>query len=164
MRLLAIAVVLVVACTVDRRSTSLECTTSGDCNNGRTCDQGYCVGSGGPPCPKQCTSCSGTGTVQTCNITGTGSGTIACPAGFNCNVTCPVANACGTVQCTTDACTVNCMAAMSCGTIECSSSCGCQVNCPAGNCGTNNCPTGAMGAACVNGSACSTSPRGCNSC
>ncbi|MGE5181155.1 MAG: hypothetical protein ACM31C_03790 [Acidobacteriota bacterium] len=159
---IGLVLAVLAACTVSRKTDSLACTTSNDCNNGRTCIEGYCVTSAAGSCPTPCTSCTGT----QCNILVTSGGQdITCPAGFSCAINCSGDAACGDIVCGPDQCSITCQGTAACGAINCASSCGCQVNCASGDCGANSCPTGRMGAACVNGSGlCSTSPVGCNGC
>ena len=123
------------SCTVDRRTDSLQCTSSSTCGSGRVCSfatgdtQGYCVvgtfrdaGIDSPPvCPSICPQCDFAS--HTCNATGAGSGNITCPAGWHCGITCGTQNACGNVTCTSAlSCTVSCTATGACGTVAVSGS------------------------------------------
>ena len=164
-RIAAIAVLALAACSVQRRSDQLACTTSGDCQSPRTCVQGYCVtaGSGSGSCPSACSSCDTSTTPPTCQITVTSGGhDIDCPSDYKCEVICTGDQACGDVKCGDDACTVICTGDSACGNIDCSSSCSCQVTCT-GSCGNNSCPSGRNGD-CKQGSTCTKSGAGCNAC
>src|SRR6185503_11772735 len=113
------------------RSGEFQCDKQADCPSGRVCTGGFCVVPGGtvdapkgdgpmtdgPPtdtpngCPPQCTSC--TTSSHTCKIdcaVTSCNGAVVCPAGWNCDVACSVANSCRSgVTCPpTGACNVTC--------------------------------------------------------
>lgn len=164
-----ILAVCALACTVHRRTDSLECRTTADCSNGRTCQDGYCVGggSGSATCPSECSSCNFNTSPASCTIEGSGGAAITCPSGMSCTVICSTAGACGNITCSSENCVVQCVGASACGNITCDNACGCQVTCSnRSDCGTILCPQANNGNACApNGSdntPCSTGPAGCS--
>jgi hypothetical protein len=142
------------SCFVNRLSERFTCTTSDDCDDGRTCDEGYCVDA---PCPSQCSSCSLlAGTCQiNCNANRQ-CGDIQCPAGFECDIRCNNSNACDDIDCTAaESCDIDCSGVGSCGAIRCGTG-ECQVECTgAGACPSIECATScACEVACNNLAAC----------
>lgn len=180
------------ACTVDRKTDSLRCTSSTQCEAPRTCTDGYCVAD--PNCPSQCTGgCDTTANPPTCNVTDPG-GSFNCPDGSTCTITCTSDGACGSIACgdaaactivcatsnacgditcgsgKNGACEITCTGSNACGNVTCNNACTCDVICGPGECGTNNCPF-RTGNHCTNdgttnsGTTCSTSfEPGCNGC
>jgi hypothetical protein len=157
-----VVLALLCGCFIDRKSEELRCDTTGDCTNGRTCENNYCVGNATPLfdalCPPQCSACNAT--TLSCTINGAGGDDITCPVGWNCTINCITPDACHDVTCSTGSCTVMCTATegchdINCGVgrctvtcsapdachdISCAASCACDVTCPTGNCNTSTCP------------------------
>lgn len=165
------------SCLVDRHSEEFVCTVDGDCHDGRTCSNGYCVQGA---CPSACTSCDLAN--KTCKIECSANrpcSTVECPAGFDCTIKCTNANACGGIDCrVATACDITCSGMASCGDITCGAgecavdcsgpssctavscvdSCKCDVSCSnAATCPISSCPqvaggtcseTGMAGAGC----------------
>jgi len=149
----AIAIAAFGSCAVDRRSTGLACTGQGQCPDGRSCDQGYCVllGSGSAlqdaatdttpadavVCPQGC-SCDVS--TSTCMIVGTGGQPVTCPSGWNCQIDCVGGDACGDITCTMAAsCSVSCVGGGACGAITCGPG-KCDTMCTGGGaCGMIDC-------------------------
>ena len=179
------ALALALACSVDRKTDQLQCTTGSDCTMGRICNMGYCT----TDCPASCDMGCDTSTMPpTCNVNTNGNTPITCPAGFQCNltcnhpnscptidcsaaaactVTCNANNSCATVTCGTGPCNVTCNGGNSCGTVDCSQSCACDVTCNNGQC-DEMCPVRDGHSCTRNGSMssdCSSSEQsGCNVC
>ena len=124
------------SCSVNRVSDGYACTDNAQCANDRVCSQGYCVIGQRPVdarpldaavCPAACDSCDFQTT--TCTITGTGSGNLTCPTGWNCDINCGTTGACGTISCTNAAsCNIDCTADMACLGITCNTK-DCTVTC-----------------------------------
>ena len=157
-------VVVFAACFVHTRSDGLECHSSSECNAPRVCFDNYCVIPDAAPCPSQCTSCNVSGRVPTCNYSGGGGNNFTCPQGYQCNINCQGNNACGSITCGGDACIITCEGQSACGSITCDHACACDITCPRGDCGTETCPQDNNGNPCVQGSNCSSSMAGCNTC
>jgi hypothetical protein len=123
------------SCFVNRVSERFACTTTEDCETGRTCDQGYCIDA---PCPSQCSSCNVA--AMTCQITcnsNRGCGDVVCPPGFECSIRCNNTDACDDVDCTqATGCVIDCSGIASCGAIRCGPG-ECEVECT----GTGACPS-----------------------
>jgi hypothetical protein len=146
---MALALLGLGACSVDRRSDEYRCTDPSQCPSGM-CDQGWCVPVAGPGddaagpvpsdamgtpgpddaapgCPAVCTSCD----EDTCNIECEAPDScptpVVCPAGWECDVACL-----GTRSC---AAGVRCEDATSCA-VRCQGSGTCTpgVTCGAGRC------------------------------
>ena len=142
---LMLAIVAVSSCSINHRSGQYECTVTADCDPGRTCSGGLCVGTvdapgkrdGGVPdanlCPSQCTSCAG----NTCTIDCAAgaicqNAVVTCPPGWNCAVRCNTQNSCRSgVMCQ--------------GTLSCDVQCSGQSSCRAVNCGATKCTVGCTG-------------------
>ena len=179
------AIVLGTACTVDRKTDQLQCTTSSDCAMGRICNMGYCT----TDCPADCDmGCDGSTNPPTCNVNTNGQDPLTCPAGFQCDLTCNhpngcptidctasasckiqcnATNTCGTITCGTGSCDVTCNGINSCADIACTDSCACDVTCNLGAC-NQQCPS-RDGHVCTKDgmpqSECSSSAQsGCNTC
>lgn len=149
---LAIALAAVVSsCFVSRRSSDFECAVNADCDGGRQCDRGFCVGGPAPidgstdGCPAACND--GCDLVDgTCSIECTQPGQcgdVVCPPGFACTITCST-GACGDIECpaASDRCELHCLASGACGDIECGPGVPCEILCEAGGaCGDINCRT-----------------------
>ena len=184
---LALVAAAAAACSVNRKTDQLRCTTSNDCTAPRVCESGYCVVDNGA-CPGRCNlGCDITTSPPTCRISETGGDNIHCPSDMHCEITCTNPGACGSIDCTDAAactidcnspaacgdidcgnnsqgqCTITCTGPNACGSITCDQACACDVSCGNGACGTNTCPS-AGGNSCTSGSTCSSSPSGCNSC
>src|SRR5262249_18451068 len=156
------------SCTVNRRSDALACSKNSDCGTGRFCSQGYCV-IGSPMdaaidapidvaiCPPQCGQCNFGN--KTCTITGTGSGAITCPAGWNCTINCNGTAACGDISCTmAQSCDVTCGSDRACGNITCDTA-SCTTHCTSSGsagsaCGNLSCTSGTCDATCDGSNAC----------
>ena len=202
--LAALALAFSGSCSVSHPSDQYACVKSTDCMGGRVCVGGFCIvpgtlvdaprgqdggrGSGtdaGPSCPGQCTSCNiGQKTcVIDCQLTSC-SNTVACPAGYKCDikcdsdgacthgvncqsgascqVECSAHNACRGVQCGTGPCDVTCTGTSSCDDVQCGASCACDVVCTGGESCTNNVQCTSI--ACQAGSGCTSQPAFCHSC
>ena len=147
----AIALVLLGlgACSVDRRSGEYRCDNAGQCPS-RQCNDGWCVplpsaGDAAPPgstdamatpidaapgpgaCPAVCSACEDDTCYIDCEGTGRCPDRVACPAGWDCDVACLGIQAC--------AAGVSCGDAVSC-SVRCegSSACAGGVTCGAGAC------------------------------
>ncbi|HEY3806883.1 MAG TPA: hypothetical protein VGL61_29975 [Kofleriaceae bacterium] len=117
----------------------LTCSTSNGCTN-VTC-------ASGSTCTIACTAGDACHSI-TCN-------------GTSCQITCTAANACHSIGCgggDNGSCDVMCDGTDACNSVSCDSACACDVSCPDG-CGNVSCPSG-----CDQGSGCSSSISGCNSC
>jgi hypothetical protein len=171
--LFALALALAAGCSVSHRSGDFACDTDQRCANGRTCVDGFCVlpaDSGvvdGPRptgdasvCPAQCTSCDIA--QRTCAIdcsasNGACNQAISCPAGWNCNVTCSIANQCNAgISCgNATSCTIACTARQTCRNVSCGRGT-CKLTCGGtASCGNSvTCGTGACSVACTGGGSC----------
>lgn len=161
------------ACSINHRSDQYACSSSADCDNGRVCDNGFCVVAGStdaprndgkPPggdannCPAPCTSCN----IQqkTCTIdcqTANCTNTVTCPAGYNCDIRCNVDNSCRNgINCQlSGGCNIECSGKQSCQNVECGSG-PCDVGCS----GAASC----RGVSCNNSCACDVLCTGSQSC
>jgi len=182
-----VAGALLWSCSVNRVSDGFKCDSNADCALDRVCTNGYCVIGQNPllDAPPQdaavCPAiCGGTCDFQTttCTITGTGSGNLACPPGWNCVINCGATGACGTINCTaaqscdvhctagsaclgitcqTRDCNVECVGPRACGNISCTSG-NCNADCSGGGgsaaCGSISCTSGDCNATCAGSNAC----------
>jgi hypothetical protein len=115
---LAVIVVAIAACTVDRASDKLKCSLPADCTGGRTCVDGYCVVGGAKLDAPTNMACDDA--AKTCTITGTGGANVTCPAGYTCTVECTATSGCNNIDCTgAKACTIHCDAVNGCHDISC---------------------------------------------
>jgi hypothetical protein len=137
--LAAIGALAILSCSVSRLSESYRCENTGDCDDGRICDRGFCV-EHGTQCPTECSACNGARTcVINCNANRP-CGDVHCPLGFDCEVRCNNAGACGAVDCSEAGdCEVNCSGPGSCGAIlcgkqECAIDCSGIAACPVIDC------------------------------
>ena len=175
MKHLVIALVLLAACSIQHRTGEYACTKQSDCNNGRTCTDGFCVlpGGGNPDapktvdgathadangCPPGCSTCDTT--KHTCTIDCRSSncnGAVACPAGYKCDIQCDTDNSCRNG--------VDCTAALSCN-VTCSGNSSCRnVSCGLGPCDVScSGPSSCRGVACGNSCACDVTCTGSQSC
>jgi len=168
-----LVLIVLVACTVDRKSDTIACTTVADCMaSNHACVNGYCVKQSQSGCPDHCDACNTDVTPHTCTVTDTNGDSFDCPSGFQCVLTCGGSGStCGTITCHgSSQCVISCDGANSCGNIQCNDACACDVTCSAGACqGTDiSCPH-VGGMYCTpdqtNGPACVSMPGGrCNSC
>ncbi|HUS29551.1 MAG TPA: hypothetical protein VMZ53_13655 [Kofleriaceae bacterium] len=158
------------SCRTDRVSDGYACNDNNDCDADRVCNTGYCVVGQRPvdarlqdafivdaaTCPDVCKNTCNL-TTRDCPITGTGSGNITCPTGWNCDISCPTAGACGTISCTSAAdCDIHCTADDACLGITCGTT-DCKVDCTGVNaCGNIGCTTGKCEALCTGSDACGT--------
>ena len=172
----ALALTIVVSCSVNHRSGDYACTLQSDCTGGRTCQDGFCAfppgtvpdgpvaGDGsvvhdGKPnpnpdgnpttCPTQCTSCDlGAHTCKIeCNNSGNCTNVVVCPPGFDCTINCGTSNSCRNgVTCPTDGSACN---------VVCSGVSTCRdVQCGPGKCdvqctGSNSCRAIACDSSCA---------------
>jgi hypothetical protein len=141
---LVFCVAVLAACSVNRKSNGLICERNNDCQDGRRCDDGYCVASSNnDDCPSRCSSCDVD--RRTCEIdcdAGNACGDIDCPAGYSCTIKCSGARACGDINCGAGgSCDITCASAGACGEIDCELNCRCDVHCAgSGACGDMACP------------------------
>jgi hypothetical protein len=175
MKFLVVLFALVAGCSIDHKSGVYACTQQSDCNQGRVCDNGFCVVQGsidaprpldsmghfdGAPnnCPPGCTSCNTaqhTCTID-CSLTSC-NGKVTCPTGYACDIQCKTDNSCRNgVDCTlSTSCTVECSGSQSCRNVECGIG-PCDVACS----GASSC----RGIACGNSCACDVTCTGNSSC
>lgn len=141
---LMLASIVVVACFVDRPTEALECSTMADCAGFpelRACTGGYCTVQN---CPADCTACDEAAmTCQVdCTTTDTCAGTITCPSGWTCTISCTGVGACNSVECQTGStCSIACAGDGACGDIRCSNACKCDLDCVGTACDSMSCPT-----------------------
>ncbi|NVB80050.1 MAG: hypothetical protein HOV81_16775 [Kofleriaceae bacterium] len=140
---------VIAACFVERPSAVFECNDQSDCSDGRTCTDGYCVVSN---CPDDCTSCNEG--AKTCLVTCTSAdecfGTIDCPSGWTCTITCTGDGACRDVRCASGSkCDITCTGSNACDDIYCSNACGCDLTCIGTACSSWSCPTANNGNECT---------------
>lgn len=178
------------SCLVNRRSETYACTSNSDCDNDRSCENGYCVED---PCPSPCSSCDLTD--RTCQIECSANkpcGDVKCPVGFRCTIQCSNANACGNIDCAegngcditcggglscqgincgANACDITCNGTAACPSIDCANSCKCDVDCSntTNSCPSISCPLSTAGKPCnqdgVPGEVCdSTAGPACSKC
>lgn len=146
---LSISAIAIAACFVDRPSEALECASDADCTDlgeNRQCEGGYCVV---PNCPDDCTSCDEA--ARTCNVDCTTdarcNGTVTCPSGWTCTITCDGEGACDDVQCSSGSrCNIACNGTDACDFIDCDNACQCDLACVPGACDGFSCPTRGNGA------------------
>lgn len=136
MRLLLLVIVLA-GCQIDGRSQSFRCEVAEDCEDGRSCVEGWCVlgedpidapgGDDAFECPVACTRCEGGACVIECNGNGSCPGRMICPPGMPCRVTCGGMDSC--------AAGVDCSMASAC-EITCGNrrACGGEITCGPGEC------------------------------
>jgi hypothetical protein len=157
----ALAVLLVVGCSIDHRSETIECFSSDECPSGRVCRENRCVTESGPDggpkkdaggldafvCPPQCTSCKeGHICLIQCGSSNNNcAGTVVCPPGFDCEVNCGPNNSCRNgVNCQqAESCNVTCSGTQACRGIQCGPG-RCNVSCS----GTDSCRTVQCGPSC----------------
>jgi hypothetical protein len=178
-----LAAAALAACNIDTRSEAYACTGTGDCSDGRTCENGWCVvpggggdagsridGGGNPAdaagptidaayCPPECDSCAGTVCTIRCQSGNSCGGQVHCPAGYSCVVECSGQGSCGGgVDCSeATECDVQCTKGSSCaGVITCGEG-PCDVLCS----GNFSC---AGGIDCSASCACETDCSGANAC
>lgn len=175
MKHLVIALALLAACSIQHRSGEYACTKQSDCNNGRTCTDGFCVlpGGGGPDAPKSIDapshgdSASCPAGCSTCNVgqktctidcrSSNCNGQVACPAGYKCDIQCDTDNSCRNgVDCTAAlSCNITCSGGNTCRNVECGLG-PCDVACS----GVSSC----RGVACNSSCACDVTCTGNQSC
>jgi hypothetical protein len=188
-----LAALSVASCSVRRVSDGYVCDPAGDsheCQDGRSCVQGFCIEAGTTNgCPSPCTTCD---TDHSCRIEctpGKPCGNVQCPAGYDCRIRCNNTGACGTVDCAQahscdidcsgsascgnincgmHECAIDCSGAFACPEIDCAASCSCDVSCtgPAA-CPVPVCPMGSRGPCTQDGSAgapCDSTEPGCDVC
>lgn len=139
---------IVVACAVNRASEDVTCSVTADCASlgaNRQCSGGYCII---PNCPDDCTACDET--ARTCQVNCTGTtgcdGTITCPSGWACTVSCAGAGACNDVECASGSkCAITCSGDNACGDIKCENACQCDLDCVGAACGSKTCPKAGNG-------------------
>ena len=176
MKFLVMTIALLAACSIQHRSGEYACTKQSDCNNGRTCTDGFCVlpGGNGPDapktidspgthadastCPAGCTACNPA--QHTCTIdcrSANCNGSVSCPAGYKCDIQCDTDNSCRNgVDCSTAlSCNVTCSGTGSCRNVACGLG-PCDVACS----GASSC----RGVACGNSCACDVTCTGNQSC
>jgi hypothetical protein len=174
----ALALLGLGACSVDRRSDGYaRCTNPAQCPSGM-CDRGWCVPIMGgdapdaqpgqpidaapqPNCPEVCSACNGGTCVIACNEDGACPDLVTCPVGWPCEVECQGDQSCGDGVSCTDAtsCDVSCDGVGACGG---GVTCGpgpCEVECRGfGACQTIDCSQScACDTDCANGAACALS-------
>lgn len=179
--LLTALIAVATACAIDRRSDDFACSSSRDCNSGRSCIDNVCVLGvvDAAPCPSNCSSCDVS--ARTCTIdcaTANCAARVVCPAGWACNVKCNAENSCrngvscaNTTSCSVEClgksscqdvvcgagkCTVDCSGEQSCRNVACGSSCACDVTCG----GSSSCRGQLL---CTQPTCGTLNPRGCSS-
>lgn len=188
---LALVIGVASSCWVDNRSGDYECSTDTECAgfaDDRVCDTaiGFCVPE---VCPAACDSCNVS--MKTCAINcgqgGTVCGSVSCPDGYACTITCSGTNSCGAVNCADAAscvvncsggnmnnpacsnvqcgdgpCNVKCLTDQACDVVDCNNSCKCDVACTLGlSCETATCPA----PTCTSGTGgCNSGLAGCSTC
>lgn len=175
------------ACGFDGRSGQFECRPGGDCDEGRTCVDGWCVTSApavdvdvGP------FTCDDSGCALVCGA-GECQGDLHCPAGRPCTVECSGADSCGgmvdcddasacrivcsgagscdqQVDCGDGRCVIECSGAGACaGGVDCDEACACDLTCD----GTDAC-AGVTACSrpqqCQEGNECVTAGGPCDQC
>jgi hypothetical protein len=187
---LLVLVVPIASCWVHRKSDDLRCNVSGDCRDGGTCEDGYCIGGASNGCPSPCTDCNTDD--KTCKIdctSGGSCGSVQCPAGYDCTIRCGAGAcqdidcaaaaacdidcqggaACHNIHCGPGPCSISC-SAQACASVDCVTSCACDVSCPNPNtCPAMSCPmVFGTGAPCTRtggvGGRCDSNPDGCDTC
>lgn len=161
------------SCSINHRSDQYACTSTADCDNGRVCDNGFCIvagsidaprmdapkpGGDANNCPPGCSSCNVTQKTCTINCQLTScSNTVTCPAGYKCDILCNTDNACRNG--------INCQLSTSC-SVECSGKQSCQnVQCGPGPCDVAcSGPASCRGVSCNNSCACDVTCTGNQSC
>lgn len=165
----AIAGALMWSCTGNNKTDGLACANSSTCGAGRVCNMGYCIvgtfRDAGPDapidaaiCPDVCPGTACNFQTRTCNITGTGSGNITCPTGWNCVIGCASNGACEDIHCTSSlSCTVTCGTQGACNNITCSTGT-CDITCDGNDtteaCGNITCTGGKCGVNCLGSASC----------
>lgn len=172
----AVLMIVLAACSIQHRSDEYACTKTADCNNGRSCVEGYCViataadaprppsdtpnntGSDAASCPAGCSACNVA--QHTCTIDcrmSNCNGQVACPAGYKCNIMCDTDNSCRNG--------VDCQAALSCN-LTCSGTGSCRnIQCGMGPCDVSCSGAGSCrNVACDNSCACDVTCTGNQSC
>jgi hypothetical protein len=152
---------LVVACSITHKSDSFACGPNGECASGRTCEDGFCVVTGGPlddarkpgddapikepdanKCPDQCTTCDLDNSQCLIDCTQANcDGPVKCPPGFSCEIDCNEDGSCTHgVDCTDSvSCDVTCTGDGSCKGVVCGDG-RCDVTCLGDqSCRTVNC-------------------------
>lgn len=141
-------VAIIVACTIDRPSATLECNVDVDCDrfdDNRICESGFCVVSNCPPNCTECDEAAGTCLVE-CTSDRT-CGEVTCPAGWNCTINCVGADACNDVVCLDNSrCTITCSGDGACSDIRCADACQCDLTCAGTACDLKDCPSHGNGA------------------
>lgn len=176
---MAMLVVGLAGCSVDRRSSAFACGGTPDCSGGRVCVDSFCVlpGDGSGACPEDCTRCEGGTCYLDCSKQDCDR--FDCPSGWKCNITCGQGrctnidcgtsdcdvlcegtNACDDVDCGTGRCSVTCSGRLSCMALDCEDACACDVSCVGAlACTDVACPQG-----CAAGNGCSATAATCNTC
>jgi hypothetical protein len=157
------------ACGFATRSDAFACERPEDCEDGRSCVEGWCVtgggggggGGGGAPIV-----CSDPVCVIDCDAAGSCADGVDCSGSGDCTVHCNGAGSCaGPIVCGSGPCEVNCNGPTSCqSTIDCGDACSCDVDCDgSGSCGGSiSCPFTGQ---CKNGRECTDRPAStCDRC
>jgi hypothetical protein len=167
----ALALLGLGACSVDRRSDGYaRCTNPAQCPSGM-CDRGWCV-PGGPPvnvpdaapqpgCPAVCSECNAGTCVIACNGEDACPDLVTCPAGWACEVECQGPQSCDAGVSCGDAtrCEVSCDGIGACGGgVTCGTG-PCEIECRGvGACQTIDCSEScACDTDCADGAACALS-------
>ena len=121
---LVIALAAVVAsCFVGRKSSDYECSTTEDCEAGRTCDRGFCVSSSSTIDASLCPAACNGGcdlAAKTCSMRcdqNNKCNNATCPSGYACTITCSGTNVCSGQICPAGAqsCDITCSTSNACG-------------------------------------------------
>jgi hypothetical protein len=189
-----LAMAVVAACFIDRKTTDFECSTTDECEGDLVCRGNYCVVDDGSDdsstdfddepsddpaddlptddspdlCPPECSECDPNDRVCVF-VCGTNDrcGDIDCPDGWECQILCQGAMACGDITCEDGPCNVQCADNNSCGIVDCRGACACDVTCFNGACEDALCPIVAGRNCTMDGTTetgCTSSAPDCNRC
>lgn len=177
------------ACGFSTRSDEFACRSGGECDDGRTCVDGWCV-FGDVPDPVDADvgpfTCNDFGCTLVCTDDAPCDEPIRCPVGHPCIVQCVGTQSCGDrincegttscditcsgpgscengVECGGGRCEVECSGADSCaGSVDCEDACACDLTCEGeGSCsGVNDCPFNP----CESGNECVVTGGNCDKC
>lgn len=172
-----LAMAVVAACFIDRKTTDFECSTTDECDGDLVCRDNYCIVDDGSDdtsddlpieCPPDCSECNPASRV--CLFVCTSSdrcGDIQCPEGWECQILCQGSQACGTITCEDGPCNVQCTGNNACEIVDCRLACACDVLCDDLACEDARCPIVDGKNCTADGTTetdCTSSPPDCNQC